>query len=194
MDEPVARHAAIKLQCLYRRKMARREVQKLFRRVVERVYDEESGDFFFYNVNTGESSWTAPSLLDEGTRLLSPEARIDMEDKIARGVWKSRETMTKVDAATTVQTLFRAVAARSRCRLLISNVFEKAIDPESGEAFYFNTRTGCTYLIRRTAEHFSSRQSDNRAFFSFHFVFLPTQPKSSSVASERVGKACLVRE
>lgn len=178
MDEAVARTAAIKLQCLYRRRRAKKDVQKLFRRVVERVYDEESGDFFFYNVNTGESSWTAPSLLDEGTRLLSPEARLDMEDKIARGVWKSRETMTKVDAATTLQTLFRAVAARSRCRLLISTVFEKAIDPESGEAFYFNTRTGCTYLFGRTAD-FSSLQSDSLPIISFHSVFLPTQPKSS---------------
>ena len=133
------------LQCFYRLRKAQKEVQRRLRHVYEKVYDETSCEFFYYNVRTGTSSWRPPSILHKGTRLLSPDARLEMEDKVRRGIWKSADEMTDLEAATTLQSMFRTFLAKARVRNIIHAVFEKAIDPETGEAYYFNTRTGCMY-------------------------------------------------
>ena len=55
--------AAILIQGLYRSRKSRLYM-KLLMQIVERVYDENSGAYYYYNEKTGESSWEAP----KGTR------------------------------------------------------------------------------------------------------------------------------
>ena len=50
--------------------------------------------------------------------------------------------MTAEQAATKLQLMYRARAARTRLRLMLLDVFEKCVDPASGLHFYFNRKTG----------------------------------------------------
>jgi len=57
--------AAIKVQKLFRMRLAKKKLYKLISEVYQECYDEESGHFFFYNQKTGESSWSAPLVLSK---------------------------------------------------------------------------------------------------------------------------------
>jgi len=62
MDED---EAARKLQGLFRSRVARKQIQLLAKLTFERIYDEGSGAYFFYNTKTGESSWEKPQLMKD---------------------------------------------------------------------------------------------------------------------------------
>ena len=55
--------AASVLQRLYRARLARRRVVELTMATFEKVFDEESGAYFYYNEQSGESQWTKPRAL-----------------------------------------------------------------------------------------------------------------------------------
>jgi hypothetical protein len=58
--------AARKLQGLFRTRKARKYLRELLAGVFQKVQDDDSGDFFYYNTRTGESSWVKPKLLGSG--------------------------------------------------------------------------------------------------------------------------------
>ena len=55
--------AATKLQGMYRRMKARRRIRWMISNIFEKVVDERSGAFYYYNKRTGTSSWTKPALM-----------------------------------------------------------------------------------------------------------------------------------
>jgi hypothetical protein len=54
-----AAHAVV-IQRLYRTRLARRNLVLLMKSVYEKVYDESTGAYFYFNSKTGESQWTKP--------------------------------------------------------------------------------------------------------------------------------------
>ena len=133
--------AATRIQAAFRARKASLNVQEVLRLVWEHVV-EADGVEYFYNSRTGNSSWTAPSILRDGTKLLSPEARQRMVDKKQRGTWKSAGVMNNGEAATAIQSVFRMRKARRTVFAVACTVFEKVLDVDSGSAYYYNTRTG----------------------------------------------------
>lgn len=55
--------AARTIQGLYRRRQARILIVRAIQSMYEKVWDENSGRFFYFNKRTGESIWTKPPLL-----------------------------------------------------------------------------------------------------------------------------------
>jgi hypothetical protein len=54
--------AVIKIQTLIRRMIACKRVKKLFAKRYKKYYDELTQAYYYYNVETGESSWNPPKL------------------------------------------------------------------------------------------------------------------------------------
>lgn len=55
--------AARTIQGMYRRRQARRLIVRAVQNMYEKVWDESSARFFYFNKKTGESIWTKPPLL-----------------------------------------------------------------------------------------------------------------------------------
>ena len=140
-------------QALWRRKKARARVVGLMRNVYEKVWDGNSQMHYFYNKNTGSSSWYAPTL--GGVQVNVPEivALPDPADDAASsgtsatmGValddFEKRAEPTIDQAASKIAALFRGRAQRARFRTLVSSTFEKILDTSSGYPFWYNARTG----------------------------------------------------
>ena len=68
--------AATKLQGMYRRMKARRRIRWMIANVFEKVVDERSGAFYYYNKMTGVSSWDKPKLMKENDDLeMTPRSK-----------------------------------------------------------------------------------------------------------------------
>ena len=52
--------ALTRLQCIVRRKLARKEFAKLIEEDFHPVYDKTYNQYFFFNRRTGKSTWTRP--------------------------------------------------------------------------------------------------------------------------------------
>ncbi len=55
--------AAKAIANVWRTYRARQDMTRLLRSIYEKVFNEKYGAFYWYNKNTGESSWTCPALL-----------------------------------------------------------------------------------------------------------------------------------
>ena len=142
---PYGRHAssaAKKLQGLFRSRKARKNIQLLLQTIFERIYDPDSGSYYYYNSKTGESSWEAPRLLAGGTRIMSTAERERVMEKKAKGTYKTAANMSRTDAARVIQGCVRSWKARKLILQLVSALYEEVIDEESGAVYYYNTRTG----------------------------------------------------
>ena len=62
--------AASALQAMYRTMRARRRIQMMALGAFEKVYDEESDTFFYFNKKTGQSTWTKPKSLGSADAML----------------------------------------------------------------------------------------------------------------------------
>ena len=68
--------AATKLQGMYRRMKARQRIRWMIANVFEKVVDQRSGAFYYYNKMTGVSSWEKPKLMKENDDLeMTPRSR-----------------------------------------------------------------------------------------------------------------------
>ena len=68
--------AATKLQSMYRRKKARKRIRWMIANIFEKVVDERSGAFYYFNKRTGVSSWAKPVLMKENDDLeMTPRSK-----------------------------------------------------------------------------------------------------------------------
>lgn len=75
--DEVREDAAARIQSLFRRRKARRHMKDLLASVFEKYYDESSGQYYYHNKRTGETTWEKP-------RTLKPSEDIELAPVYAR--------------------------------------------------------------------------------------------------------------
>ena len=55
--------ASVRIQVLWRSKVARRELRKMIKATYKKMFDENTGVSYYYNTRTGESMWEKPKAL-----------------------------------------------------------------------------------------------------------------------------------
>jgi rhodanese-related sulfurtransferase len=61
--EEAERNAVVHIQGLWRSRESRRALHKMLMENFEKVYDHDSGSYFYYNKKTGVTSWDKPKCL-----------------------------------------------------------------------------------------------------------------------------------
>ena len=113
-------------------------IQHAARMVYEKVYDESVGRYYYFNARDQSSSWELPSEFNgDDTFLLTPRSRELMVLKMDAGTWKTSETMTKEEAARTIQGMYKRRKARKLIVQAIQSMYEKIYDEQSNMFFYF---------------------------------------------------------
>ena len=145
-DDPDA-DAALIIQRLARRRAARRRVIELTKQAYEKLYDDESGAFYYWNNQAGVAQWTKPRVL--GPNDDCAMAQPDLTKPSPRHQSLSSRTPRTVripesegEAAMIIQGLLRRRAARRRVIELTKQAYEKLYDDESGVFYYWNNQAG----------------------------------------------------
>jgi len=139
--------AALLIQGLARRRIARRRVVELTKQAFEKLYDDESGAFYYWNSVVGEAQWHKPRILgpyDDCAMaepdLMKPSPRHQsLSSRTPRTV---RIPGSEGEAALMIQGLARRRIARRRVVELTKQAFEKLYDDESGAFYYWNSVVG----------------------------------------------------
>ncbi|CAK4690505.1 hypothetical protein LEN26_007394 [Aphanomyces euteiches] len=133
--------AAFRIQGLFRCRNARRRLRLLIAQTYQKVLDPESREYYYYNIKTGESQWNKPKLLGVSDIDSSPGTAKTPRPQANR--LATLETPRRFEAAAIrLQCLFRARNARRRLRHLIAQTFQKVLDADSQQYYYYNTKTG----------------------------------------------------
>ena len=113
-ENDIATKAAIRLQSTWRGHHDRDRVHGIVEKIFEKVFDKDSGKYFYFNTMTSTSHWEKPRLM---------------------------KYHQEIDAATRIQSLWRGSLARSKFSAVVENIYEKSFDNTSGKYFYFNKLT-----------------------------------------------------
>jgi hypothetical protein len=148
--------AALVIQKAIRAKKARAQIRDMVKNVFEKLYDAESGVYYYYNNKTGESQWVKPKTLGSEDLSVGSQAQSDTkksprrqaEDATAQREKLARIAADDVVAAAYIQKAFRAKRARARLRGMLGNVFDKLYDAESGVYYYYNNKTGESQWVK----------------------------------------------
>jgi FK506-binding protein 1 len=117
-------------------------IQQAARMIYEKVYDESVGRYYYFNAREQTSTWELPSEFNgDDSFLLTPRSRELMVLKMDAGTWKTSSSMTKDEAARTIQGLYRRRQSRKLIVQAIQSMYEKIYDEQSGMFFYFNKQT-----------------------------------------------------
>ena len=136
--QPTREESASTLQRMYRARMARRKVSAMAKTSYEKLFDEGSGMFFYFNKTTLESQWSKPVVLGENDDI-DTVGEPDLTKSSPRSVHLPG---SPEEAASVLQRTYRARLARRKVVELTKVTFEKVRDEESGVFFYFNKTTG----------------------------------------------------
>jgi hypothetical protein len=73
--------AAVRIQGIFRLRLARREALRLAQESYEKVYDETVHAFYYFNTYTGQSQWTKPKCFhnDDAVHQLTIKKRDDAD-------------------------------------------------------------------------------------------------------------------
>merc|ERR1711871_185093 len=123
--------------------MARRRLRELVSSVYEKVLDESTGRFYFFNTHTGEATWEEPSVAALTDLKISP--RHDETPPPPKQPIKKAADMTQGEAAIFIQRAWRAKIARRMVQRAAQAVYTKYLDEESGQEFYTNVKTGVSF-------------------------------------------------
>lgn len=148
--------AARALQQQFRRFRARKLVLKMARSRFRKVLDDNSGQFYYYNVVTKESSWQTPrvlKLLGEHEDAAQAGRSGNKQPKRAQqrrgGVRIRREKFAdEVAAATTIQALHRRFASRKLAWECACRRYSKMVDPASGKCYYYDRVAGTSTWMK----------------------------------------------
>ena len=113
-NKEIVLRAATRLQAIWRGHHERDKIHRLVERIFEKVFDQSSGKYYYFNSMTNTSQWNKPRLM---------------------------EYHQEGDAATKIQSIWRGYIARTKFSSVVENIYEKTIDIGSGREFYFNKLT-----------------------------------------------------
>jgi hypothetical protein len=148
--------AARALQQQFRRYRARKLVLKMARSRFRKVLDESSGQFYFYNVVTKESSWQTPRVLkllgeqeDTGQAGVSSITLPSRAQQRRGGIRIRREKFSdETAAATTIQAMYRRFVGRKLAWERACHRYSKMVDPASGKCYYYDRVAGTSTWMK----------------------------------------------
>lgn len=139
-NEDVARRLAHELteyeavhmiQGMVRRYQARQRLKALLRQVMRMRTDPATGEVYYENTATGETSYEKPKLLGS--------------EGLIRHHKRAKNLRQRPDeAANMIVGLFRAYRSRRLLTRLIQSMYRKVLDESSGEYYYLNELTGAS--------------------------------------------------
>jgi alpha-tubulin suppressor-like RCC1 family protein len=124
--------AACFIQRAWRVSRAHRELKTLMVEVYEKIFDEATASYYYYNKQTGTVSWEKPALLANN------------EVKEARIVKRRRDyTITESsEAGVVISGFWRRCQARKEMMRRLYDRIQKVYDPETRQYYYFDKITG----------------------------------------------------
>lgn len=145
--------AAKALQRQFRRYRARKLVLKMAQSRYRTVLDENSGQFYYYNVVTKESSWQMPRVLEtldtqkEGSGETSKQ-KAATRSPLRRHRIRREKFADEESAATTIQALYRRFASRKLAVDRAHRRYSKMTDPDTGKNYYYDRVLGVSTWIK----------------------------------------------
>ncbi len=122
-DPLVQDMAARKLQSIFRRRIAINHLRNLVRSMFRKLYDSHTGQYFYQNALTGDTSWSKPVLLGAE----------DFEKRYRR------VPIEEHNVATFIQTRHRGRAVRRWFRTFLLNSWEwRVADAATGRRYYLS--------------------------------------------------------
>lgn len=134
--------AALVLQSMWRKRVARKLIVKMCSTAYEQVWSEEHQAFFFYNTNTGESTWEKPKLLAETVFTEPEEEKPPPKMQMLRRLRSIGHIFTDEEAALILQCMWRRKVARDRIKQMCSSAYEQVWSESDQAYFFFNKLTG----------------------------------------------------
>ena len=141
-EERKKRAAALKLQGMWRIRAARIRLHALIRGMYSQFEDPETGQLFYYNKATGETTWIKPHGL--GEEELDAEQQREKERKAWKRKQRRGRSMSREEAALHIQGRWRTRVARRLLHDMLCGAYVKIYDPSAGRCYFFNKRTGAT--------------------------------------------------
>lgn len=146
------KEAATTVAAFFRMAVAKQQAANKALQIWEPVWDDSQQDYFYYNKSTGDSVWDKPKLLDvvnlrwslKGRQLRpQPSANKNGSLVFAQGVRSSRrsEKLSRIKAAIKCQAFSRFTMGRKQLRVRALEVFEKCVDPDYLQPYYFNKQS-----------------------------------------------------
>lgn len=159
--------AATLVQRQFRTRIARKHFRLLLNSTIDKVYDESSGLYYYFNKKSGAVTWDKPKGMGD-QELLTPRsfaAKAEEEGKAQEEFIRNRKLdaqeaeraqakaaraakFAKLDAsaaedaaARVLQGCWRMRSARNGVVELIRSMYKLCYDPSSGKYYYLNTRT-----------------------------------------------------
>ena len=137
--------AVVKIQCLFRGKIARGEVKIKKRKVWQEVIDEESGKPYYVHSKTGEVTWVRPDEL--GGPIVDPEEeaarKAEAEQKLTKALSiKLKEARLDEDTRKKLKNAKRRLEAEKAAGKV--GTWVGCFDPASDAFYYYNAVSGET--------------------------------------------------
>lgn len=136
--------AARMIQGMHHARKARNFIKLLVRAMYTKI-DDGQGNVYYLNERTGETTWEKPRLLGSSELEKTPRK----QRPGAQRPIKRAEDMTEAEAVAKIENWMRVRRNRAKLRLYARAIWRKMIDPDSGDAYYYNTQSKvcCSHCV-----------------------------------------------
>ncbi len=137
--------AACAIQRMVRCALARQRLRCHITRVYTKIWDPTQDRYYYYNTQTRVVSWTKPRWVNDRA-LLTPRGHAAFMATLAQEKKEAKlcriRRFTPNEAAVYLQGRIRQRLARRRVQHMMQHIYQALVDPETGQTFYHNCKTG----------------------------------------------------